>query len=283
MKNNYLIYACCGLLASAIAAIGVSEIVRRKHVKDFELNSCKEVPTSEEVTGTTQIKSGLPEGIELKDGVLTGTPKEAGVTTANVTITAGNDTTLELEVKFDIAKAIPNVDISVPDKDYTAGDDLPDLIIGKDTPEGKVSWVVDEIKKLTEGKNNLPWEYTPDDDNYAKVTGTIVVNAKVATTTTTVTTDTTGGTSDTASSGTTATTKATADVGSRLYGDVNLDGAVDIADAVLLNKAIAGAVMLNDQSRLNSDCHADDTLETNDSIALLQFLVHTINTLPVTD
>lgn len=50
MKNNYLIYACCGLLASAIAAVVVSEIVRRKRVKDFELNSCKEVPTSEEVT-----------------------------------------------------------------------------------------------------------------------------------------------------------------------------------------------------------------------------------------
>lgn len=55
MKNNYLIYACCGLLASAIAAVGVSEIVRRKHVKDFELNSCDEVPTSEEVTGIHEV------------------------------------------------------------------------------------------------------------------------------------------------------------------------------------------------------------------------------------
>lgn len=55
MKNNYLIYACCGLLASAIAAVGVSEIVRKKRVKDFELNSCKEVPTSEEVTGIHKV------------------------------------------------------------------------------------------------------------------------------------------------------------------------------------------------------------------------------------
>lgn len=55
MKNNYLIYACCGLLASAIAAVGVSEIVRRKHVKDFELNSCDEVPTKEEVTGIHEV------------------------------------------------------------------------------------------------------------------------------------------------------------------------------------------------------------------------------------
>lgn len=55
MKNNYLIYACCGLLASAIVAVGVSEIVRRKHVKDFELNSCKEVHTSEELTGIHEV------------------------------------------------------------------------------------------------------------------------------------------------------------------------------------------------------------------------------------
>ena len=30
-----------------------------------------------------------------------------------------------------------------------------------------------------------------------------------------------------------------------LYGDVNLDGKVDIVDAVLLNKAAAGVVELN--------------------------------------
>ena len=55
MKNNYLIYACCGLVASALAAIGVSEIVRRKRVKNFELNSCNEVPTEEDVTGIHEV------------------------------------------------------------------------------------------------------------------------------------------------------------------------------------------------------------------------------------
>ena len=33
-----------------------------------------------------------------------------------------------------------------------------------------------------------------------------------------------------------------------LYGDVNLDGNVDISDAVLLNKAAAGMVTLNNQA-----------------------------------
>lgn len=55
MKNNYLIYACCGLVTSALAAVGVSEIVRRKRVKNFELNSCNEVPTDEAVTGIHEV------------------------------------------------------------------------------------------------------------------------------------------------------------------------------------------------------------------------------------
>lgn len=55
MKNNYLIYACCGLVTSALAAVGVSEIVRRKRVKSFELNSCNEVPTDEAVTGIHEV------------------------------------------------------------------------------------------------------------------------------------------------------------------------------------------------------------------------------------
>lgn len=55
MKNNYLIYACCGLVTSALAAVGVSEIVRRKRVKNFELNSCNEVHTDEAVTGIHEV------------------------------------------------------------------------------------------------------------------------------------------------------------------------------------------------------------------------------------
>lgn len=55
MKNNYLIYACCGLVTSALAAVGISEIVRRKRAKNFELNSCKEVPTDEAVTGIHEV------------------------------------------------------------------------------------------------------------------------------------------------------------------------------------------------------------------------------------
>ena len=66
----------------------------------------------------------------------------------------------------------------------------------------------------------------------------------------------------------------------RLYGDVNLDGRVDITDAVLLNKATAGVVTLNDAARQNADCDADGMTDTNDATVLLRFLVQIINNLP---
>ncbi|MGN1403413.1 MAG: glycoside hydrolase family 9 protein [Ruminococcus sp.] len=91
------------------------------------------------------------------------------------------------------------------------------------------------------------------------------------------------GESTTADSSTTTTT-TTASSGSvsgvTLYGDVNLDGRVDITDAVLLNKASAGSVSLNDQAAANADCNANGELGSDDAIALLKFLVHLISSLP---
>ena len=66
-----------------------------------------------------------------------------------------------------------------------------------------------------------------------------------------------------------------------LYGDVNLDGKVDISDAVLLNKAASGMVTLNDQAAKNADCNDNSELGADDAVVLLQSLVHVENTLPV--
>ena len=68
-----------------------------------------------------------------------------------------------------------------------------------------------------------------------------------------------------------------------LIGDVNQDGIVDIADAVLLNKACAGAVSLDNTAQKNADCNGDDEIGANDAIVLMQFLVHIITSLPSTE
>lgn len=84
----------------------------------------------------------------------------------------------------------------------------------------------------------------------------------------------------TASSQTETTVSSKEDPSQTLFGDINLDGRVDITDAVLLNKATAGAVKLGDNAADNADCDGDGTLGANDAVTLLKFLVHLVSTLP---
>lgn len=136
------------------------------------------------------------------------------------------------------------------------------------------------------------------------VTSSTTTTKQTTTTTTNTTTTTAKTTSDIATTsatdkatstaessvsatGTVSTTSVSATsgsviAGSILYGDVNLDGRVDITDAVLLNKAVAGAVSLDSTAQKNADCDANNETGANDAILLLQFLVHIINSLPYT-
>lgn len=68
-----------------------------------------------------------------------------------------------------------------------------------------------------------------------------------------------------------------------VLGDVNLDGRVDITDAVLLNKTCAGVVSLTDAAKKNADCDCDGEVGSNDAVSLMRFLVHLINILPEPD
>ena len=68
-----------------------------------------------------------------------------------------------------------------------------------------------------------------------------------------------------------------------VLGDVNLDGRVDITDAVLLNKTCAGVVSLTDAAKKNADCDSDGEVGSNDAVSLMRFLVHLINILPEPD
>ncbi len=79
----------------------------------------------------------------------------------------------------------------------------------------------------------------------------------------------------------TTTTSNKLVTGDALLGDVNIDGRVDLTDAILLNKYCAGAVTLNEQQQLNADCYMqDDQITTDDAISLLRFLVHLVTSLP---
>ncbi|MCI7630313.1 MAG: Ig-like domain-containing protein [Ruminococcus sp.] len=95
-----------------------------------------------------------------------------------------------------------------------------------------------------------------------------------ATTTTTESETTTTGAETTTTAGETTTVDPNADN----IGDVNLDGVVDILDAVMLNKYLAGVVQLSDQALRNANCDqsADDidNVGERDTTALVRFVLN---------
>ena len=114
---------------------------------------------------------------------------------------------------------------------------------------------------------------------------TTTTTEQTTTTKQTTTTTTTQTTTTTAKQTTTTqtTTSSTPTEPTAIYGDINLDGRVDITDAVLLNKACAGTVMLDSTAKKNADCNGDGEIGSDDAVVLLKFLVHLVNTLPFSE
>ncbi|MBR7085145.1 MAG: carbohydrate binding domain-containing protein, partial [Oscillospiraceae bacterium] len=57
------------------------------------------------------------------------------------------------------------------------------------------------------------------------------------------------------------------------YGDVNLDGEIDILDVITLNKAVMGKEILNDQQNKNADVNKNGSPDANDSLMILKYIV----------
>lgn len=60
------------------------------------------------------------------------------------------------------------------------------------------------------------------------------------------------------------------------YGDVNIDGNIEIADAVLLNKYLVDSATLSKVGKLNADCNKDGKISPEDTLTILKYLVGTI-------
>lgn len=64
-----------------------------------------------------------------------------------------------------------------------------------------------------------------------------------------------------------------------LYGDITLDGAVNVQDVILLSKSLLGAVKLTEESRQSADAYKDGKVDSNDVSAIIHALVQLV-TLP---
>ena len=104
---------------------------------------------------------------------------------------------------------------------------------------------------------------------------------KATTTTKPSKTTTTNATTTTKPSKTTTTNATTTNTAIPSYGDVNLDGKVDIVDAIFLNKYLATLIQFSDAQMANADCCQDGVLNDQDTTALMQFIILLIDDLPV--
>lgn len=111
-------------------------------------------------------------------------------------------------------------------------------------------------------------------------TATLTTTKAADTTTTDKDTTTTAAVVTTTNKSTTtsnAATTTTQDIGEVNYGDVNVNGVVDLTDAILLNKYLAKLIQLTDIQYANANC--DQTDGTNnvgelDTTALMRFVLN---------
>lgn len=150
----------------------------------------------------------------------------------------------------------------------------------------------DELEETTTTEVTTTAEMTTTTTEAVETTTeeTIVETTTEVTTTTTTAETTT--TSTTTTTTTTTTTEATVvssvevegvsdPLYADLYGDVNGDGTVDVADAVMLQRYLNGYELLNQRQLANADCQLDNVLDTTDITVIMQYLICNLTAMPV--
>lgn len=194
----------------------------------------------------------LPDGFTWQDEETTSVGN-AGEHTFQVTFTPTDtenyNVVEDIEVTIEVAKANPTVTPTIEDKTYSEGDEIPEISTGENDTPGTIKWLDVLLETLEAGENTLTWEFTPTDaDNYNVVTGTMIV---------------------------------VADPKTILYGDVNMNGTVDLIDAITMNKHLANIVQLSDAQEANADCYQDGTIDEKDANALTGYVILLIDRLPI--
>ncbi len=182
--------------------------------------------------------------------------------------------------------------ISIPDNIQGVWDPTNDYSYQGLTQGGEDAMVETPYITMYDG-DTLIWGVEPDGTKPDPTVTTTKPNVTTTTTTTTTTTatepvttteqpDTTTAAPDTTTATNSGTTKQPNP--NALYGDVNLDGSVTLADLVTFQKQQRGALDFNAQQEANADCEQTETAGSVDALdlrALLDFLIGKSNQLPV--
>lgn len=182
--------------------------------------------------------------------------------------------------------------ISIPDNIQGVWDPTNDYSYQGLTQGGEDAMVETPYITMYDG-DTLIWGVEPDGTKPDPTVTTTKPNVTTTTTTTTTTTatepvttteqpDTTTAAPDTTTATNSGTTKQPNP--NALYGDVNLDGSVTLANLVTFQKQQRGALDFNAQQEANADCEQTETAGSVDALdlrALLDFLIGKSNQLPV--
>lgn len=192
-----------------------------------------------------------------------------GTATVTATYTDADGNTLTATVDIEVTASDEELEMEISPSEITVGDTAT-VTVTKGGETVDVTLTVDNESIATIDGTTITGEsegtvtITATDADGNTVIGTVTVTAS-----TTTTTDVT-----------TTTESTTGDEGSSLFGDVNLDGEVTLADSILLMKYIAGSVDLNAQALLNADCNSDNGVQETDAVSLMKFLVCLLDSLP---
>lgn len=126
-------------------------------------------------------------------------------------------------------------------------------------------------KKPTESVTTTTAAVTTTTTTTTTITTTTTEKATTTSTEQPVVTTTKQGTTTTATPGTTGISSEV------LLGDVNLDGAVSLADLIMMQKYTARRVEFNAQQEKNADCEPDGMVNDQDAKKLLDFLIGRIS------
>ena len=265
--------------------------------------------------------SKLPDGLKLtEDGMLSGTPKKAATVKTTIVLTAENGSTKEMHLVFIVNAPVTTTTTTItttttrattttkPTKTTTTK--VTTTTKPNKTTTTKVTTTTKPSKTTTTNTTTTtkPNKTTttkattttkPSKTTTTKVTTTTkpskttttkattttkpnkTTTTKVTTTTKPSKTTTTKVTTTTKPSKTTTTNTTTTNTAIPSYGDVNLDGKVDIVDAIFLNKYLATLIQFSDAQMANADCYQDGVLNDQDTTALMQFIILLIDDLPV--
>lgn len=290
-----------GILAMAMAAsalafnpvfaageIGISaEKVSAKAGAEFTLSvSLKDVPSAG--VGGCEFSLAYDSSIVTVTGVTAGTIAQTG---ADDQESAFSGEAPSFDSNFSTAGVIDVIySTGLTDSAYMVKQDGVFLTITGTVNESAKVGDVSEFKVQPIDRETTPGSGTKNDqivfasiaeDGTVSSYDTVVSNGSVTvigdSETTTVTT--TGAATTTTETKTTTTEEE----GAVNYGDANLDGVVDLLDAITLNKYLAGVITPSDQAKKNMNVYkpADTDVDEDDTTTLMKFVLNDIEELPV--